>query len=145
MTLCAFKALKPLAGADVLTAADVNAEKIMARLTNYEIVLVDIKPRRNVKHHRLFFAMLSKVHDNLDRRISMDALKDIAVIGAGHVEAVKTRHGIVQLPKSISFASMDQDEFSEFFERAVDFLCNEVCLNMKAEQLRDELLEMANG
>ena len=59
----------------------------------------------------------------------------------GHVQSVLIRETgeIVKVPKSISFASMDQTAFDEFYERAL----NELCVmggGIESDALRQEVL-----
>ncbi len=49
----------------------------------------------------------------------------------------------VKKRRSLSFANVGQDEFNEFMNRAIDFICIEIIPGLSDDGLRNELLEMA--
>lgn len=67
-----------------------------------------------------FFADLSKKRsDKIDvPNKSIEAFLDWVKVEAGHFDYVQTPTGLKKVPKSISFASMSQDDFNEFYKKA---------------------------
>lgn len=97
---------------------------VLARIPFGKTLRCDIKQPRNVRHHRLFFALCKRIADGIGS--DPNNVRDVLTIAAGHYSLVKTkRHGDLKLPKSISFASMDQTQFTEFFERCVKTIYEE--------------------
>lgn len=77
--------------------------------------------KRNIKFHRKFFALLNMVYQNQERYNCIDHLRKDLTIASGYYEI---RYGLsgeeIAEAKSISFASMDEIEFSELYGKFVD-------------------------
>jgi len=108
-----------------LEAADDAGVEILRRLKQGEWLRVEVTKPRNVRHHRKFFALLNLVWSASGQWASVDDLlielkvrlgltKDVVIHKTGEV---------VKVPNSISFASMDQTTFDDFYERALRELC----------------------
>ena len=87
-----------------------------------------LKKDRELWRHRKFFAMLNTILTNLPEPIAellptLDNLIDDIKFGIGHTRPyINPRTGEVKVvPKSISFAEMDELKFTEFYNRALDF------------------------
>lgn len=70
-------------------------------------------------------------------------------IEAGYFNICVTPAGVVKEPKSISFASMDQDEFNAFYKACFTvcwnmILCNRFSSEDEAQQAIDQLLSLGN-
>lgn len=78
---------------------------------------VEVKQPRNGKHHRLYWTLCTRIGD----AVGLDAedVSDVLKKHTGHIREVKTKRGIEQFPKSISFAAMDQTAFSTFFDKCI--------------------------
>ena len=126
-----------------LRAADARAEQFMGRVKFGDVVLLEARRPRNVAHHRKFFAMLQKVFENQLHYKDVEEILVAFKFAIGHTKKIKTARGIIEVPLSISFAAMDQDQFNEFYDKAVDFVCAEVIPGLKKEELAKELMEFA--
>ncbi len=125
-----------------LVAADAGAEAAMQKFKQGSLVMVEVKQPRNLQMHRLYWALIQKVADNIEGDFSAETVSDVIKIRIGHVDTVKTAGGIVQTPKSISFAALDQTEFRDFWDRAVAFICTEVIPGMASADLEREIYSM---
>ena len=113
------------------------------RMNPGDIIEVDVVRPRSQQHHRLFFAMLKIVNDNRDGG-SVDELLDIIKIGAGHTYVVELPGGFLyRVPKSVSFAKMDQDQFSAFFNSAVDYIVSDILPGIDKAALTAEIYAAA--
>jgi hypothetical protein len=77
---------------------------------------------RNLFHHRKFMAILKTVLDNDPGEQfgnDMDFLLNWVKIKTGLVTVKEINGQVFKYPKSIKFESMKQDEFSEFYNKAV--------------------------
>lgn len=116
-----------------------------AGIANGTAVTVEVKRERNVKFHRMFFALLTHVWDSVDhdRFGSKDALLDALKLDAGVVFTYRDLRGnILQRPGSIAFAAMDQDAFKVFFNRVADLVCVHVLPGMEPGVLKQQACEM---
>ena len=95
-------------------------------------VRVHVTIPRNIKFHRKFFALLTLTVENLPETLqketnifSVEALLAAVKIDMGYYDIVKVAgRNIVKL-RSISFAKMDEQQFSRFYDLAVtDILSN---------------------
>lgn len=89
-------------------------------------VRVRVTMPRNIRFHRKFFALLQLVFDNLpedlqhDRNIySVEALLAAIKIDMGYYSNVRVSGRNVIKLRSISFAKMDEAQFSRFYDLAV--------------------------
>jgi hypothetical protein len=79
---------------------------------------VEVKQPRNAAHSRLYWALCHRIADA--RGVTAENISDVLKIATGHFNLVRTKsYGDIHVPKSISFAKMDQTEFRTFFERCV--------------------------
>jgi hypothetical protein len=143
ITLC--KRLK------ALYAYDEAAEVVVNKLAQGEIIEVTYRRPRNQKHHKLFFALLSLVWSQLDQDDypTVETLLTELKIRTGHYDRrdieVEGKKYPVLTPKSISFASMGQDEFAAFFERVCDLVVRDLLPGIHSEELRQEVEIMAGA
>ena len=108
---------------DRLCPADDIQREEFQKIPMNDNVMVEIKKARHPQHHRLFFALLNLTIHNTEDFPSVDLLLTWLKIKLGHVETVIWEEGkTYYVPKSISFTSMDQMEFREFFDRAIDVI-----------------------
>lgn len=130
-----------------LRPADDDAESIMRALGSGELVEVTVKKRRNPKHNAKLFALLKIVVDNTDGRWpTVDALKEDLKMATGLYEKRVSLSGkVYYVPKSISFASMDQVQFSQWYDQALDVIVGRILPGIGKEDLENEVLEVLKG
>jgi hypothetical protein len=75
----------------------------------------EVKKERNIMFHRKLFALINLVFQNQDLTDDKDNLRAYLTVKAGFYETIKSDIGVMYLPKSISFAKMDEIEFEELF------------------------------
>jgi hypothetical protein len=80
-----------------------------------DFVNCDIKKPRNYMFHKKFFALVELVFQNQDLTDDKDNLRAYLTVKAGFYETITSDIGVMYLPKSISFAKMDEIEFEELF------------------------------
>ena len=90
---------------------------------------VDIRVVRNLDFHRQYFALISYAWEFLNEEETRkfktkEGFRKYLEIAAGHCEVFfhPTLQDFVEMPKSISFGSMDNAEFSELYERMKDVI-----------------------
>jgi hypothetical protein len=124
-----------------LVPVDAIAAEMMAEVPANTGVMVTIKVPRNLRHFRLAWVLadiVSKSCDWLeDRETAMDWLK----IKARHVRMIHDplRNKTAIVPKSISFASLDQAGFKRVFDRMINVVITEIIPGMDEKSLRAEL------
>ncbi len=111
----------------------------MRKIGDNELVKVTWTRPRNVRFHRKFFAMLQIILANQEHYKSIDDLLGVCKLRIGHVRIVETAKGIERFPASISFANMDETEFSAFYDRAIDWMLTEVIPGLQRQHLDAEV------
>ena len=99
----------------------------------------DFKNVRNPRHHRKYFALLNLVVSNTEKFKDVNHLRMILAIECGHYdELIDPLSGEVRIiPKSISFSSMGQDEFSELYSKSLDYCCK--VLGVEKSEIIEEI------
>lgn len=108
---------------DVLVPVDENAKKLVASVAFGDGFSVEAKKARNIKFHRLFFALLNFAFDMWDPpaerefrgqpiQKNFERFREEVLILAGHYDPVYSLDGSLKLEaKSIAFANCDEHEF----------------------------------
>lgn len=129
-----------LAGA--LHPADDESWNEFAKVPTGKPLHVEVKQPRNGAHHRLFWALCARIGEA--RGVPSETVSDVLKIATGHCTIVRSKsYGELRLPKSISFAAMDQTTFREFFERCVVVIYEE--WKIEPELVADLLLPPETG
>ncbi|KKM19360.1 hypothetical protein LCGC14_1656420 [marine sediment metagenome] len=126
-----------------LIPTDEESEAALARIPVGSIVMVKIRRPRNVLHHRKLFALLNLVVNNQEHYETTEHLLAAIKVATGHCHTYPMKNGnVTYIPKSISFASMDQTAFDKFWDGAVKFICSKVIPGVDRADLENEILSM---
>lgn len=108
-----------------------------------EVIKAEWSRPRNYKFHKYFFAMLKLIVENTDGRFkSSKHLLQAVKIGVGSCDLITLKDGTeIWFPHSISFAKMGEDQFRDFFNKAVDWVILNV-LPVEKHELERELFSM---
>lgn len=101
---------------------------------------------RNGRFHRKFFALLQLVADNSEVYDTAEKALVAVKLVTGHFDLmVHPETGeILQIPRSISYDSMEQGEFDTFYSAAIDAVLRHILPTMDretADQLIDVIIE----
>lgn len=129
-----------------LVPVDDDDREIISRLREGEPLRAEIKARRNVRQHRLYWALVRLLQQNTDLWGSEEAASDSLKLAAGHVEQVMNPlTGEIQLkPRSIAFEKMEQAHFDRFFNRVL-YIVSERILGVANEDLRQQVFDLVDG
>lgn len=126
-----------------LTPVDAAGEEALRKLRFGDVVTVEVKKPRNGKHHRLYWALIGIVFDNQDRYETTEQLHNALKIAAGIYTPLEMPGGVVhKVPGSISFESMDQTAFSQFYDRVCDLIAQHFLPGVSVEDLKAEVEQM---
>ena len=118
-------------GRKLLRAADAAAEEFLAKTRTGAEVHGKLGLPRNAKFHRKFFAAVNYFAEQsglttqaAERNVYVapiiQKLLEIIKIRSGHFYEIETPSGkVLQIPMSISFSTMNNEEFKEFYSRAL--------------------------
>ena len=122
----------------VLAPFDDAAAQRMAKIKTNEVVRAEITKPRNLLFHKKFMALVRLVFENQERYNSIEDLLVEFKLKVGHYkEHITTDGKIVYVPKSISFSQMDEYEFNEFYNKALNVLGK--IIKVDSETLREQI------
>jgi hypothetical protein len=79
---------------------------------------------RNLQHHKLYWTLVNRIATGVGAE--PQNISDLLKIATGHCVIMRSKsYGELCMPRSISFAAMDQDDFSIFFERCLQTIFEE--------------------
>lgn len=125
-----------------LKAADQKAQNVLRKIPVGEMVQCKITNPRNLAHHKKFMKLIDIFWEAAGDWSSPYAVLVELKCRLGHIQKLTIRETgeIMTVPRSISFASMDQTQFEEFYEKAL----NELCImagGIEPDELRQAVLE----
>jgi len=121
---------------------DEAGEDALKAIPNGEIVKVKWSRPRNLKHHRLYWALMSILWQNQSRYATIEELSDVVKCWTGHCTVIQGNGREIRIPKSISFAKMDQTEFSQYWDRVVEFAVTRIIPGLDRDDLIREVMSM---
>jgi len=134
-----FLAVKQLG---VFRPVDDQGEEAMRHIKQGSIVEIEVRSKRRIRHHRLYWALISKVWENVDHDgfPTADNLSDTVKLCVGVREQLILPDGTFSYkPGSIAFHKMDQTEFAAFYDRVCDLLIRRFLPGVTNEELRHEV------
>lgn len=108
---------------------------------------IEFSTPRNIKHHRLLFALLTLIAENSEVYDTTEKALYAVKLCSGYVDPMADpRTGeVIPVPRSIAFDRMDQEEFEQFYAAALDAVCRHI-VPWLDEADRDQLLaEIVEG
>jgi len=112
-----------LAGLIPLYPSDLEEKKKLKLNQDYKAVITN---PRNIGLHKKYFALLNLGHQNSRLEVSFDFYRAYVIMKAGYAKQAATPNGIIFLPESISFASMEQDVFELLYSRSLDVIIKDI-------------------
>lgn len=129
-------------GVGGLQAASGDAYRFLGNIARGTEVVADVRDprRRSGQQHRYWFKLLSVVWDNseaLQKHFgTLEDFRAVLLIRLGYCKVFETKDGTVRVPKSVSFANMEQAEFTQLVDDTLGFF--EAELNLDRESLDAE-------
>jgi len=111
----------------MMAANDVEADKLN-QFMGQELMVRITRPR-NLAFHRKYFALLGVSLQMIDDEYTPEQFRALCVAGAGYGEFLDSDRGMVFVPKSISFAAMDDTEFERLYQDTLTFICRKWVLD----------------
>lgn len=128
-----------------LAPADEDAATVLQRIKVGEVVRAEVRRPRNVAQHRAYWAMCSLVAINHEQLRTREQVHTVLKLLTDTVDivAMKSTGEILRVPKSISFGSMSQTEFEDYFSRAKDAVVEHLLPGVGLQELQDEIMRIA--
>lgn len=137
--------LKTYSGLKPLYEDDFDFAK---KLKNGEVYSAEIKLSRNYKFHKKYFALIKCAFEFLREDVrekyfadNINNFRKTLQVAAGHSEKVFSieRREFVEQSLSIDFESMNEDQFSELYDRVLDVLFKTFLKNINSTEFETAL------
>ena len=133
-----------------LVPADADSREKIGRLKNGRLIMIRALAPRNPLQHRLLWHLARLVHENSENFTSSEHVVEQMKIGTGltdRVQLIVPGIGTViqERGKSISFESMPQAEFEEWFERVLDYTVIHLLPGIDKDEVRRNIEATAIG
>ena len=115
----------------------------LKRIKDGMIIEVDYKKPRNPLFHNKFMSMVRVVFENQDQYETIEEVMDVIKVGTGHCNTMEWQGAEIKIPKSISFGKMDELEFSNFYDRSVDFVLSRFLPTVTKAELEEYINQIA--
>lgn len=126
-----------------LSPVDSIGIEALAGFDNGATVKAAITQPRNIRFHRMWFALLQTVFESQTLFTTLDEMHAAIKIGVGYFEERRTLKGHTYIhPKSISFSKLDNAGFKQFFDRALDVVLTNILPNVKRADIEDRVFEI---
>jgi hypothetical protein len=113
----------------VFGGADNASQKTWLRFWNRvskleigEVIELRFAQPRSGAFHRRHWAIMSSVFDAQEQFTNQEQFNNWVKIGCGHCDWYAGESGAIPIPKSVSYAAQDQEEFEAFHSAAVEWL-----------------------
>jgi hypothetical protein len=129
-----------------LAAADPISLEGLESIRLKEIVTAAIRRNRNPAHHRKLFALLNVVFPHQKQFATIHDLLNALKIATGYFDTGITIDGIpFMTPKSISFASMAQTPFEQWYDRVIDIILTRILPGVNRDDLNEQVASILVG
>jgi len=126
-----------------LVPADDAGEEALRKWKHGDVLTIEVKKPRNGNHHKLYWALVSLVYRNQSHYESPQVVHSALKLATGHYDLITSKSGQeYKVPKSTSFESMDQTEFSEYYDRVCDVIAQHFLPGVTASELKAEVEQM---
>lgn len=130
-----------------LIPADEGDMEKLKKIPNGEFVKCEYKKTRNYRHHKKYWALIGIVYNNLPEGLAETIRSEEEL----HTE-VKMQAGVRQkrvslsgkeyyIPGSIAFDKMSQEDFNEFYSKALDIICKWILPGTISHDLEMQVME----
>lgn len=122
-----------------LVPSDDMGKELLFSIADGAECIVEMKGKHNIKQFRLFWGLCQLVAE-ADDDTKLNVKKWLCV-ATGHTDIWFEPNGKMHVdPASISFSELEQNEFNEFFQRALILVADR--LGSKPNEIRQRLEEM---
>jgi hypothetical protein len=129
-----------------LGAADPLSLEGIESLRLKETVTATLRRARNPRHHAKLFALLNVVHPHQKGYSTIGDLLVALKVSTGLFNTVQSVDRIpIIIPKSISFASMSQSDFEQWYERTIDVITTCILPAVNKDELNDQVASIMAG
>ncbi len=121
----------------ILLPAYETDQAVFDSLKSDNMYKCDIRRARNPQHHRKGMALIRLIFESQERYTLLeDLLIELKLKTGWYREHIRSDGELIYVPKSISFADMDQLEFEAFYETLIDVAIEDYGLKEAVEFIK---------
>ena len=113
-----------------------------------EVYQAEIRQPRNIQFHKLYFALINCTWEYLNEKQveffhgSKEVFRKSLEVAAGHCDKVFSFRlkEWVDVPKSVSFSSMDEHEFRDLYQRVKDVIFSTILRGISESEFERNLI-----
>ena len=126
-----------------------QSEEDFGKLPSEKVYRCDVKQPRNLSHHRLYWGLVSILVEHAPGTRNKDQIHEAIKLGVGHYTIERCRLDTGEIvdhyrTRETSFATMDQAEFAEFFERVLDFTAQHIMPGIGSDKLEQQVRQLVD-
>lgn len=135
------RTLGGLEAEDEHTLAQLRAVKVG------ETVEIALCLKRDLRNLRRWWGLCRMLAYHTDKFPSPNAAHGALKVGAGHfIPVVSAKSGeVYKIPDSIAFDRLEETEFQAVWQRAVQFVCEEILPGVTEAEVEHEVLRLIGG
>lgn len=122
-----------------------EAKDVIRGLGDGELIEVTYSRPRNAKLLRKYWQICEYVAEACPGVESKNQVDLLLKIKTGHVNLISWNDEIFQVPASIAFGKMDENEFQEFFSKCVKIIMEVFLPNMTEREVAEEIERMVGA
>lgn len=120
-----------------------ESEEDFAKVGDGEILRVEYRRPRNIRFHRKAFALIKAGFENQEFYATFEQFRTAMLIGLGWCEIFIRQNGeVIYIPKSMSFAGMDETTFEKVYNDMLDYLVREMVPGADPRALNNAALQI---
>lgn len=120
-----------------LVPIDDASVKAVSKIKEGYDIFCEYKPRRSMKFHKKYWALLNAVLINQEHYKSVDNIHESVKYRSGYYKTVIPLQGDPFIvTESIAFHSMDNAEFESFYNTAID-----VCVELVGDEAVEQIIK----
>lgn len=124
--------------------ADGPSLEVARKFKLNEVYRSDVVKPRSYQHHKLIMALLNLTYANQEMYEDFEMFRKAVAVAAGHVDELTLPDGeIIRLPRSISYDSLDEIEFTKV-AGAMMTVCCSILKGIGREELEAEVSKYAD-
>lgn len=129
-----------------LAAADPISFELLQAIPLRQTLTASIRRPRNPRHHAKLWTLISAVLEHQHSFPTKEDLLNAIKLATGSFDTGKTVDGVPYvMPQSISFASMDQARFEQWYERAVEVILTKIVPSINRTELEARIYDVLDG
>lgn len=128
-------------GSQLIAHGPMDEEAIRA-LPAGKVLKVAVSQPRSVPQHRLYWAALALVCENLDIGMTTETLHKVVKVMLGYTQTIQTASGPVVIEGSIAFDAMNGGEFRAFLDGFFELVRTKIIPGINKTAFEREAREM---